>query len=521
MFLRKIKKKVKPELGSMPTCVIYTRVSSKEQVDNFSLDVQEKTCREYAAQNNLKILRVFREEGESAKTADREQLQLLLQYCSQHKWKIGKILVYKIDRVSRNTDDFCAIRLTLEKTGAILIPVTEPYEDTPYGRLVQNFLAIVAELDNNIRAQRTVAGMRASLLAGEWCWPAPLGYVNSQGADGKKSMEWHPIFAPIIQWMFEEYAKGSYTFPQIARAVNKKGLLSRHRKYISPQLVQKILTNPLYCGRIEKAEWNIAVEGKHAPLISEDLFLKVKRIMEGGGNKKLLRNRDNAEFPLRGLVCGECGGHLSGGRTKGRSRYYKYYACINKNCAQRRAIAKNAFENEFTEFLQKLIPLPEFSEALRKSINTARIKEVGDMEHTQKKIKKRIEQLTEEKSKLLRLKLDEVLSTDEFRENNDRLTLQIKALEADLQEYGANELVPESVIEAGLEILYDLPKTWRNIDVANLRVLRQQIFPENVVYTYPGFKTAKLSPLYKLSEEYKLDKNCLVTLRGFEPRLPP
>ena len=62
----------------------YYRVSSNEQVLGFSLDTQEKFCRELSQKDGYDVLKTWREEGESAKTADRTQLQLMIKFCEQH-----------------------------------------------------------------------------------------------------------------------------------------------------------------------------------------------------------------------------------------------------------------------------------------------------------------------------------------------------------------------------------------------------------------------------------------------------
>lgn len=72
-------------LRSMVGAVIYVRVSHPSQVDNFSLDTQLRACEEYCRREGLDVLERFREEGESAKTTDRTQLQRMLQYCRSHK----------------------------------------------------------------------------------------------------------------------------------------------------------------------------------------------------------------------------------------------------------------------------------------------------------------------------------------------------------------------------------------------------------------------------------------------------
>src|SRR5579871_3865165 len=95
--------------------VIYCRVSTREQVEEGnSLSTQEKMCKEYALKNGFEVKRVFIEEGESAKTRNRTELKKLLEYCSNKKNQIQAIIAYKIDRISRNIDDYSQIRILLK-----------------------------------------------------------------------------------------------------------------------------------------------------------------------------------------------------------------------------------------------------------------------------------------------------------------------------------------------------------------------------------------------------------------------
>ncbi len=74
-----------PALGAtlrgMPGAVIYIRVSTKEQTENLSLPTQLRACEEYCRREGLEVLQRFKEEGESAKTAHRTELQRLLTFC--------------------------------------------------------------------------------------------------------------------------------------------------------------------------------------------------------------------------------------------------------------------------------------------------------------------------------------------------------------------------------------------------------------------------------------------------------
>jgi len=96
--------------------VIYCRVSTKEQVEEGnSLVSQERLCREYALKEGYEVVEVFIENGESAKTADRKELQRMLALCTTKKDFIHAVIAYKVDRISRNIADYSLIKVRLKK----------------------------------------------------------------------------------------------------------------------------------------------------------------------------------------------------------------------------------------------------------------------------------------------------------------------------------------------------------------------------------------------------------------------
>ena len=89
-------------LRSMVGAVIYIRVSTKEQTENLSLPTQLRACEEYCRREGFEILERFKEEGESAKTADRTELQRLLTYCRTHKGRVHFLVVFNLTRFARD-----------------------------------------------------------------------------------------------------------------------------------------------------------------------------------------------------------------------------------------------------------------------------------------------------------------------------------------------------------------------------------------------------------------------------------
>ncbi len=153
--------------------VIYCRVSTKEQVTNLSLPTQLKACREYCRRNDYQEAQVFIEEGESAKTADRPELQRLLSYCRVNKRRINVLVVYGVSRFSRDRHDHVVLRALLKSLGITIRSVTEPIDDTPTGALMEGIISTIAQFDNDVKAERTKAGMREALGRGRWTFIAP------------------------------------------------------------------------------------------------------------------------------------------------------------------------------------------------------------------------------------------------------------------------------------------------------------------------------------------------------------
>src|SRR5258708_3383313 len=121
--------------------VIYIRVSDQSQIENNSLGTQLKACQNFAEGANLQIVKTFREEGFSAKHIHtRPQMRELLKFCTTKKNNIFRIIVYKMDRWTRNTEEGLATMTLLSKYGVAVVPATEIAEQTPMGNAMRTIL---------------------------------------------------------------------------------------------------------------------------------------------------------------------------------------------------------------------------------------------------------------------------------------------------------------------------------------------------------------------------------------------
>jgi DNA invertase Pin-like site-specific DNA recombinase len=173
----------------MVGAVIYVRVSTKEQTKNLSLPTQLRSCEEYCRRQGYEIIERFHEEGESAKTTDRSQLQALLKYCRTHKGKVHFVVVYNLTRFAREKYDHFALSAHLKSLGISLRLATEAIDDTSTGKLMEGVLAAFAQFANDVRADRTRAWMNAALELGRWTFLAPTATSTFQGRTVRASSQ--------------------------------------------------------------------------------------------------------------------------------------------------------------------------------------------------------------------------------------------------------------------------------------------------------------------------------------------
>jgi DNA invertase Pin-like site-specific DNA recombinase len=267
--------------------IIYTRVSSDEQIKGTSLDDQEAVCRKYCDDKGIEIMEVFREEGASAKTADREEFLRAIEYCRKNKKIMDVFVVAKVDRFARNTEDHFGVRKILIDYGVSLHSVTEPIGNTPVEKFIETVLAGNAELDNSTRSYRCVRGMRARLKQGIYPWRPPIGYVCSHfKRQGLKKNEPDPpdgrIFT-ILQKGLREYARGSVSQVELTALYDKWGLGSLRGKKTTSKFVNGLLTKHLdfYAGILKTHLLEEEIEGLHEPMITKDEYYRIRLILSG------------------------------------------------------------------------------------------------------------------------------------------------------------------------------------------------------------------------------------------------
>jgi DNA invertase Pin-like site-specific DNA recombinase len=326
--------------------VIYLRVSTKEQAEEgYSIPAQAEACRRFIADQGWELADEYVDRGESARTADRPQLQAMLARLAEDP-SIDCLVVHKLDRLARNLEDHAAVRAALRKAGVQLHSVTESLEDSASGKLVEGILASIAEFYSANLGQEIRKGMDQKAAQGGWPVRAPFGYRNVRrdgaGRGGEAVIE-PDAQAPIVVWAFERYAMGSLSLDALTEALGEKGLRNGDGNPPGKSTVHRMLRNPVYTGVVR---WKgVDHEGMHQPLVSGEVFDKVQSVLDAhstGGERGWKHDHH-----LKGtLLCAECGSKLYYALAKGR---FGYFRCIGRNtrrtrCSQGRYVPASELE---------------------------------------------------------------------------------------------------------------------------------------------------------------------------------
>ncbi len=358
-------------------CVIYLRVSTREQVEKgegdegFSIPAQREACARHIRDAGWDLVDEYADRGESARTAERPQLQAMLLRIAEER-DVDAVAVHKIDRLARNMEDHVAIRAMLRRSNVALVSVTENVEETASGRLVEGIHALMAEFYSANLAAEIKKGMGQKAKLGGFPHGAPIGYLNVKEIVGGRQVARivpDPERAALVTLAFEHYATGEWTLQRLAGELGHRGLTNRGRrdrpvKAITWQGLAKILANPVYVGIVS---WNgVEHPGLHEPLTTPETYRRVQELLSARSVRGT-RERKHPHY-LKGLLhCGVCGRRLSIQRSKGR---YTYFFCLGQKndpsgTCRERYVAADDLEAQVEELYTRIqLPAP-WAERLR------------------------------------------------------------------------------------------------------------------------------------------------------------
>lgn len=518
----------------------YTRVSTEEQVkDGNSLNNQRYAIEEYARRHNMEIVGWFTDEGISAKTANRPQLQAMLGACRRNRGKITHIVVYNISRISRNLESYSRdIGWQFAHNGVTLRSTMEPIDETPSGRLMLNISLAFHQFDNDVKGKTSHDNMVGVANNGWWVTQAPIGFITQKVGIGERMNDGHEktrcILVPDtrndladkIATIFQTFAEanGAMSEADAWRMAIKLGIkMPKTGKDIGFSTFDRMLRRPVYAGysnspllRTQELQ-KLRFDG----LISIEVFHKVQILLDG--NKRELRSSPDALYPLKGtLVCEKCGGHILGSApANGSSNPSPRYHC---RCKGHGSLGVLDTHNLFMRFLEEITPTDGTVKLFKEILRRTAAKKLGDANKELERLKDLEGRISTQIEDTLRSFLIEKTITAKEKEFFiERLESQREDIKAKIAEQEQAQRLNEHTISYVCNFITQPAKLWLDADLDSKKAFQQMLFPNGLHIDLKEKKcrTADLSPLYSVmankKEPFDDSNSPMVTRAGVEP----
>ncbi len=325
-------------------CGLYPRVSTEDQSRfGHSLDEQEDRLQKLCEFKGYKIYKVYREEGVSAKNMERPKFQEMIR--DMKDGKINKIIVYKLDRLTRSIRDLETICTMLEDYNCSLESVAEEINtETANGKFFIRMLTILAQLEIERTSERTKFGLVGAAKKGHISGSTPFGYKREE-----KELIIDDIQADVVRRIFKLYLDG-YAINYICKLFNDEEVLNRHWASSS---IDKMLSNQLYIGNVEygkvKTEESQIFENVVPAIIDKTTFECVQKRKE-----KNLKNfkRKIVYIFMQKIRCPNCGTIMGGSSSTSKNKTkHTYYKCANCNTR----INEKKIEESLMKFLNDML----------------------------------------------------------------------------------------------------------------------------------------------------------------------
>ena len=507
-------------------CVIYVRVSSDRQVDGFSLDSQVEFCTKRAEESGYIVIKVFREEGLSAKNTNRPQLQEMLTFCKNKANRISAIFVYSLSRLNRNTLDFLGLKFLLSKLGISILSCTEPNSDTPEGDFISMILSGAAELDNKTKARVISANMHKRYLAGYVTnAKTPIGYKIAP-VNGRPGQVIDPDTFEIVKNTWHRIDEEKLSLREVASLWHKLGLKSGNKRFTKwhTSVLSKIFSNKFYIGILTSPTYPEEPRGIHEPMIDEGTFYRVRELLTGrklpNSERRTLFRED---FPLRQILrCVDCRDigtdrKLTSAWSKGKRIKYAYYFCTTRGVHKFVSTPKGLAEDAFVKLLQSIKPTEKQMQFFTEILQEKYINRFATLAVAAKEVEKEVSELKATIKTLKYKNLKGVYSDDEYKEIKDELETQMIVKQGIVSEKKIDQLDIKTTLEFMKYYLTHLDEVWLKASVEGKYKIGCSIFPKGLYFLTNSYQTPLLGTGYRLP---KSGRSFKWTVGGSNPRPP-
>ena len=303
--------------------VLYLRYSSTGQSDQ-SIEGQLRDCRTFCKANHYRIVAIYVDRATTAHKDVEKRVHLMEMVADSAKQNWEYVIVWKLDRFSRDRCDSALYKVLLKKNNVRVVSATEVISSGADGILLESVLEGFAEYYSADLAEKVTRGLTENALKGK-CngGTRPIGYV----VDDEQHFQIDPLTAPFVLEAFKRY-DGGETISSIMNWLNEQGLTNTRGQKMTFNSVGHILHNRRYIGEFRYRD--VIVPDGIPAIVPQDLFDRVQEKL--AKNKKApARHKAEDDYLLTTkLFCGYCGAYLCGESGTSRTgKVHHYYKCVS------------------------------------------------------------------------------------------------------------------------------------------------------------------------------------------------
>jgi site-specific DNA recombinase len=467
----------------------YIRVSSLDQVDNFSLEAQRQSISNYCKANDDELIAMYADEGKSAYVDDlkkRPQFQLAIE--AVKSGRADALIVDKLDRFARNARIF---QSTLHELNRKVIFIRDGIDlTTPVGKMMGSILASTAEYFSGNLAEETRKGKTERLRSGLYLGALPYGYRKQEGDDrgklppvfdeaeifttGEGKHEWSPV--EVVHQVFKLAAQG----------MSRRDICTFFEHHISRGMVNHILGNRFYVGELPYSKQSEGVQlGLQPPIIDHALFERATRAAQANRRGSAVLRKTARPSALTGLAqCGRCGATMQSMRDKGSIRLLCSARCADGSCDQV-SVTIGSIEKTLIQALDAYAPPADVAHRLAEALN-------GENPD----IKKQSEANRQRKKRLSNLYEWKYMTESDFHTEMSQIDHDQKVLEATAVRVNVEELA---------DMLRNLGATYLEADEPTRNELLAQVFDGLLIDDQELVSVKPKPALDKMLHAYGLD----------------
>ena len=458
---------------------LYPRVSTQEQAkEGYSINEQIERLTKYCDAMGWTVYKIYTDAGYSGGNTDRPALQEMIKDVKEGK--LDKVVVYKLDRLSRSQlDTLYLIEKVFLVNNTDFVSMSENFDtSTPFGRAMIGILAVFAQLEREQIRERMSMGKEARAKEGKWNGGStePIGYDYDTTKDLLIVNDYE---AMQIKELCELFLKGT-PLRSIETIFHDKGYKQKHGTW-TPKTMRRVMRNKIYLGYIHYNDEYYKAE--HTPILDEDTYNKVNRLLDQRAEHyKNTGVKAGAQTTYLGglILCKNCGGKYH--KTSYPTRYNTYtywYTCYSRSKKVRAMVKDENCKNKNWKMdeLNNLV----FDEIRKLAVNIDYIKEIQETKKETREddpnkidiLEKQIKEIDEQISRFMDLYGIGKFTIDQVSNKVDPLNEIRKGLKRELD--NLNATLGKITAEETFEIARSFEEVLHDGDFDEIRALIESL----------------------------------------------